>query len=53
MITVLSFKVLDPSLDTSPVFKLDERHVTIDITAATKGDQYFIPAQVAQVTIHK
>ena len=50
MIAILSFKVLDPSLSTSPVFELDERHVTIDITAATKGDQYFISAQV---TIHK
>ena len=50
MTAILSFKVLDPSLDMSPVFTLDERHVTMEFTAATKGDQYFT---LALVSIHK
>ena len=39
MTAFLSFQVLDPSLHMSPVFTLDERHVTMEITAATKGNQ--------------
>ena len=44
MIAFLSFKVLDPGLNMSPgaVFPSDEKYVTMDITAATKGDQYFM-----------
>ena len=44
MTAFLSFKVLDPGSDMSPVFTLDERHMTMEFTAATKGDQYLISA---------
>ena len=44
MTAFLSFKVLDSNVNVSPVFTFDEKYVTIDITAATKGDHYLISA---------
>ena len=42
MTAFLSFKVLDPNVNVSPVFTFDEKYMTMDIIAATKGDQYLI-----------
>ena len=44
MTAFLSLKVLDPNVNVSPVFTFDEKYMTMDITAATKGDHYFISA---------
>ena len=48
MTAFLSLKVLNPNVNVSQVqvFTFDEKSVTMDVTAATKGNQYLISALV-------
>ena len=50
MTAFLSFTVLDPNVNVSPVFTFDEKYMTMDITAATKGDHLSIKVTIYQLS---